>query len=385
MARYQRILVFCSQPFNYLTGFGITASNLFKNWPSDHLACAYTQDLVPADSVCHNHFKIKPGRLRSIVAGRLIISDDFRTWVENFHPEIIYCAPICLSELIYALGLHRLCKAKLVVHMLDDWPSRLKFGNIFLAGITKYYLKRLFKKASLRFGIGKDMCDAYKKRYGLEFLPFQNYPERELWLKNSKSDYGKGGVFRFVFTGAIYNPGNLQTLQQLSKAIDLVNLKGHSAKIEVYAIGSDISKYEKIFIVNKFISFLPLFSSQEIVAKLYGQADGLLLLLGFEKISMVGEKYSMPTKLPAYMLSAAPILVCAPEDSALAKFIKANNAGFIISGIDNIEELADNIIRFISNENDRKKFGVHARDVALQEFSAEVVRPRFTKAITSIK
>ncbi|MDD5595514.1 MAG: hypothetical protein PHY94_04620, partial [Candidatus Omnitrophica bacterium] len=235
---YPKVLIFSPQPFNYLTGFGITVSNLFKNWPGDCLACAYTQDMVADDSVCRNHFRIKMNRLRFIAMGRRVIADDFKAWLEDFHPQIIYCAPNSLNDLVYILIIHSLCRAKLVVHMLDDWPARLRFediaSRIATGWNTGYYLKQLFKRASLRIAIGNELCDAYKEKYGLEFVHFQNCPESELWIRNGKNSREYRDSLRLIFTGAIYNPGNLQTLLQLSQAIGKLNRKGVNLKLDIY-------------------------------------------------------------------------------------------------------------------------------------------------------
>jgi len=273
--------------------------------------------------------------------------------------------------------------------MLDDWPARLRFEGIasrITAGWhTKYYLKQLFKKSSLRIAIGKELCDAYKEKYGLEFIPFQNCPESELWIRNGKNNWQHRDSLGLIFTGAIYNPGNLQTLLQLSQAMGMLNRKGVNVKLNIYTTADNLSLYKEMFISEQDTEFFLLFPDQDKMAKLYGSADVLLLLLGFGKVDSIGEKYSMPTKLPAYMLSGTPIMACAPAGSALAKFIKNKNVGFLISKVENIEGLADDINRIYHNQVTYKEIGMNARAVALREFSAEVVRPRFVEALLLIR
>ncbi|MDD5595589.1 MAG: glycosyltransferase [Candidatus Omnitrophica bacterium] len=206
-----------------------------------------------------------------------------------------------------------------------------------------------------------------------------------MWIRNGKNSWEYRDSPRLIFTGAIYNPGNLQTLLQLSQAIGKLNRKGVNLKLDIYTTADNLALYKEMFTSEKDTEFLLLFPDQEKMAKLYGGADILLLVLGFGKVDSIGEKYSMPTKLPAYMLSGTPIMACAPAGSALAKFIKNKNVGFLISKVGNIDELAEDINRICHDQAVCKEVGINARAVALREFSAEVVRPRFEEALLSIR
>jgi len=403
-----RVLVLSSQPFNYLTGFGITASNLFKGWPVGRIACAYMQDIDPARDVCDKHYRVwKAGKASvgskdhalgsikrkfiSMGFGNLVsfpVSREFKSWLIDFSPDILFCVPDSLPQIIFALKTAKISGAKVAVYMLDDWPERFKSANpvkrTFLSIVFNHYFMRLLRMSDLRLAIGSEMCNAYRRRYGLEFMPFQNCPDHELWTKFSGTEKVKGDPFRFVFTGAIYNPGNLQTLLRFSKALEIINNNGFNARLEIYVCADRIFGYKEIFSAYEHTVLFELVTEQDKIAMLYSGCDGLLLVLGFGKIDSLGEKYSMPTKLPAYMLSGTAILGIVPEDCALSRFILNNATGVLISKTDSIPELAQAIVEFCRGDALRKRVSLQAGLIAKERFSAEKVRIKFAKTITSV-
>jgi glycosyltransferase involved in cell wall biosynthesis len=127
-----------------------------------------------------------------------------------------------------------------------------------------------------------------------------------------------------------------------------------------------------------------IFPDQTEMAGLYARSDGLLLPFGFGDRNVVKYRYSVPTKLPAYMLSGSPIFACVPGDSVVAGLMNDNCAGFVVSDAEDIEALSRSIEKFCADEHLRRRIGLNARDFAAQKMSGDVVRPGFIKALSEI-
>ncbi len=440
-----RVLVFSYRPFNYSTGEGITLSNLFKGWGTDRVAHVHTRnnDGIITASFCTNIFYLK-NSFRSILlvelalnllhflrkrpnnrhfpnkefqqnntkyrgknkntldrliktslrvlklSGILLIRRfymprDFKDWLIKFDPEVIYCPVGSISYFVAALKIAAFCKAKLIIHIYDDWPSEIKYNNsLIVHWITDYYMRKLLKKADVRMVISDGMEQAYKSRYGLEFFTFHNCIDKDAWTKNGKSSWEPKNNLKIVFTGALYDPGNLRTITALLEALDMINKSSKiSIELEMYTSDEAALKHKDILSNYNSAVIYPAPSDQDQIAKIYGGADALLSPLGFTESIRAGWKYSMPTKIPAYMFSGTPVIVISPSDTYLAEFINYTGSGFLISDISNKEKIAAEIIRFFSDLDLQKSMAAKAREIALREFDASIVRPRFREIIRS--
>lgn len=446
---YPRVLIISPDPFNYLTGLGITLSNLFKGWPQEKLACIYYLPIDPNNKICRNYLKIdknlqlkwrfplnlifapksnagggislstskiissthnKLSSLKNIIkrtlilahissiyilAGRiklilkenwkfLPISDELKEWVSLYKPDAIYCTPVSMSDCSIILSIARYCKTKVFTHILDDWPSNPYFSTRkpYLKS-PSFHLRQLLKMSTSRITIGETMREEYKKRYGLNFLRISNCPESKLWIENGKKDWHCKKSFEFVFTGALYNEDNERTLRQLALAIELVNKRSSlNIKMKIYTTSAHLFKFDNIRSGN-FIFLENEFKDQDKIAKIYGKADGLIIAFGFREPTKTAEKLSIPTKLPAYLLSGTPILICAPESSAVSMLSAKHRIGYVLPDIDNIDRLSKEIEVFCKDEFLRKEIGLKAREYAAREFDGEQLRREFFAVLSS--
>lgn len=431
-----RVLVFASQPFNYSTGFGITLSNLFKDWPASRLACIYREDLPADQGICARHFrlgrqergwafpfnglscsrKVTPGgapvlsstpltprdggggggwSLKRLAlslglgaAERLRISPSLEQWLGSFRPEIVYGCPSSLPDLFALQELTRHLECRLVIHLLDDWVQANRQAQKFQARLLSFLedmqLRKLFKEAALRLTIGQEMKNHYHHRYGQAFEAFQNCPESELWTGLGRRDWQPARPFRLVFTGAIYSGCNRDSILELSRAIDLLNRKEVDGfRLELHLSAPQLEAIRSLVQPCRGTQLIPLSEDQETVARLYGSADALVLPFDFGPSAQAACRYSMPTKLPAYMLSGSPILYFGPEELAVAGCLRQNDAGCLIAKC-SPDLLARRIAEFALDTKWRQMIGLNARSFALEHFCAEEVRPRFRQLLTSV-
>jgi len=440
-AAFPRVLVVTPQPFNYITGLGITISNLFAAWPAEKLACLYYEGITPETGVCKKVFRLTDvdGRLifplnlfpifhrenkhagsstsvaevsskfssagvlkkslkrlsaamgigETLCLGNIYryrLREHLRKWLNEFNPEVLYCSVASLSDVILVIELSKVTNTAIVVHIMDDWVEYQK--NIpglvprLWAREAGRQLRRLIEKANVRMGIGAAMCREFEHRYGCEFIPFQNCPESSLWVKNGRKTWDVAGVFRFVFSGAVYNTCNSMSLIRLAQAISYLNITCRlSCVLEIHTNLAHSSKIIEAVRGCHGIEFKEVASEQGAVAGLYGSADALLLPFDFIEQARRLSQYSMPTKLPAYMLSASPMFVYGPDSIAAIKYVTDNGCGYVVNEECSINRLADHLEKFCADAVLRRSIALRAQDQAISSFSAEVVRPLFADQI----
>lgn len=430
---YKKVLVFSGEPFNRITGFGITINNLFKDWPSNSIANVYYNSTIKYDdTICEKSYKLgsseyKSSLLYSVMAlvvkfiiiikfipryclrrlskntqslhnksfgfnfmhfKRYFLSDAFIKWLEEFRPDIIYCIVVNLSDIVFVQSLVRKTDAKLVVHILDDWIGNIDKNSDLLNKLTSVIIdtsvKKLFNDASLLFCIGEAMCGEYAEKYGKVFYPFQNCPDTDVWLRHSRKEWLSRDYFDFVFTGAIYDNFNKESILDFVKALHKLNASCNlKFRLTIYTFNDNHD-----FISTKYLSScvdvkkVP--DGDDEIAKIYGNADSLLLPFDFNESSVNLSRLSMPTKLPTYMLSSTPIFVLGPLSCCAVRFLHENAAAYIVNEIISNEYLENKILEFADNATLRRSLAMTAQQVAINNFSAKAVRPHFVAKLRAL-
>ena len=82
--------------------------------------------------------------------------------------------------------------------------------------------------------------------------------------------------------------------------------------------------------------------------------------------------YSIPSKLPAYMLSGKPIIACVDGDSDTAAAIKESNCGYVIEP-ENLESLVKAMNQIYQVEQSELEIvGTNGREFALTTLSKKI-------------
>lgn len=91
---------------------------------------------------------------------------------------------------------------------------------------------------------------------------------------------------------------------------------------------------------------------------------------------------SMPTKLLTCLLSGTPMVVFAPDDSAVAKIVLQDACGLYLSPRNSAEDSARKLAAFVKDPSARECLARRGFEVS-RRFSANTVRPAFQDAIIS--
>lgn len=422
------------QSFNKTSGGGITQSNLFEGWDKDKLAVAciahhlrnsdnriceiyyqlgkdehkwvfpfnliqkkYSSGLVSfGGNIINTPIEVASNYRVSIIdkffypvlkftglfhcIKRIELSERFRTWLEFYKPEVIYAQGSDRERILFALLLQSYLKIPIVYHVMDDWPSVVSNKGMFKKfwyGKIDSELRILFDKASLLMSISDFMSFEYKKRYGKNFIAFHNPINIEFWKKYQRTDYALNNTPTILYAGRI-GLGIDSSLEAFARAILVVNKELN------IAVKFIIQAAEKPDWVNKYscLEYRKPVTYNEL-PKVFSEADFLLLPYDFSEESIRYIRYSMPTKASEYMASGTPIIVFAPEVTALVQYAKKSGWARVITE-NKTQILTEELKRLIEKKELRQKIAGNAIQTAEEHHSSVKVTAGFKNLICSV-
>ncbi len=423
------------ESFNHTQGGGITLCSLFKGWDREKLAvaCSGYSLLGNIDTkICGNYYqlgynenkwrfpfnflqrkyysgpvKFDEKKIQSITIAKSKIrikiimnyfyplleyfglyhyfqkseiSKDFCYWVKDFDPDIIYVQATSRAEILFCLSVHSYLQKPLIYHVMDDWPSIISqkgpFKNFWQKKIDQD-LKSLLRIATILMSISEEMAREYKTRYNKTFITFHNAINIDFWKKHQRENYDINNKPSILYAGRL-GLGIDKSLELFAKAIQQVN---EELSISIKFI---LQTQEKPLWTNNYENvvhnnFLPHNEMPEIFAK----ADFLLLPYDFSDNSIKFIRYSMPTKAPEYMISGTPIIIFAPDVTAVVKYAKQYEWAKVITQ-DNISEISNALKHLIKDKELRQQIAENAKKIAEEKHNSINVSNKFKSLICSL-
>jgi glycosyltransferase involved in cell wall biosynthesis len=420
---HPRLVIIASSGFNQFTGGGVFLTNLFRGWPRERIAIVHGDPAPGDDRVCQNHFKVGPEEIQwagpfgwwqrmkarqaekkvSLSDGfhpapaktgvarwlrRLLgeempwnarLSPDLKAWLDAFRPEIIYTlagGPYMRLVRIVA----REYRIPVVAHMMDDWPAVVGawglLGPVVRRRLTRD-LENIFREAALRLTISDAMTVAYEKRYRYPFAAFCNPSEVGEYLPLARNAWVTPKTFRIAYIGTILSNNQRDSLLDVARAVDALNHAGEKVEFHVYSAWSD--RYRKPLEENRGVHAHPPLDDASTFKNLVA-ADLLLIPVNFDQRSQRYIRYSMPAKVPFYMVSGTPILVYGPEGVASVDYARRDGWAMVVSER-KPEALRSALRNLMRNEELREKLARTAQAVVQKNHDAVKIRADFQAAL----
>lgn len=431
---YPKILILI-QPFNDITGGGITLSNLFRGWPKDRIAVVGLGNLIDNKTkidICETYYrlgreevkwifpfnkikrKIKSGLIKFDITGnsnaipkksafrsnfainyidpfliwtglyeflyRIEISNSLKAWITSFEPEVIYSQAHTRGRVLFCTQVQQHLGIPMVFHMMDDWIPLVRKQSL----LGKYWYRRsdadfrvMLSKSALHLGISDGMAIEYKRRYGYDFKTFHNPVQIDFWEKGQRDDYRLSTNPTILYAGRV-GLGIEDSLRLMAKAVQLINSKTNG-NIRFVLQTSKAPDWINKFSCVEHRSFVP----YEQLPISFGEADLLFLPYDFSEESIDFIKLSMPTKASEFMASGTPILIFAPADTALVEYAKEYGWAKIITN-NKVEFLVQGLEEVLANTDLRKDIGTRAVSVACERHEAFLVRKEFKNSLISV-
>jgi glycosyltransferase involved in cell wall biosynthesis len=422
---HPRTLILSPNTFTFQNGTGVTFSALFAQWPNARLANLHSSPQEPDLSVCQNFYRFSAediqrpwpfrkkaeasslgsappnsgeGSLqafwRTHIVGnsglpqRFVPSAALDRWLEAFQPELIYTVLGPLPHLEACLYIKRKYKAKLAIHFMDDW-----YAQAYTTGIFRYQRRKMLRlfhtlveEADLHLTIGDRMSKVLSARYGKKMAGFQNAINVEKFrgeIARFRGPPRPPAQSRLLYFGSVLPFAQADTLALVANAVNRLNAQGRQLRLRIVTGQDCIPDCQARLKDFPCVEILPIDGRQEQFTEELGAADTLLLPANFNSYSEEYLRYSMPTKLPGYMASGAPVLVCGPESIAQVLYAQERGWGLCVSTQDP-EELLKAVQKITEDEALRASLLARAVETVQSQHNIEDVRARFQSRLMGL-
>lgn len=422
---FPRVLFVTPHAFNKTTGTGITFTNLFSGWPKDRIATVHDDSFPPSDDICERYFRLTPAEIRrrdlglsallsrrrhagsdtpetpasvcratpggslKVRARQALFGDGFpqtgvltprlAAWIEAFRPDLVFTifGGIGMMELVGRI--QDRFGVPLVVHFMDDWMSA-QFRTGLFAPFQRRHMealvKHLVERATVRLGICDAMCDAFEHRYGRPFAPFQNTVDVGLRADAGRDPGPVHDPVRVVYAGSVLPHAQLDSLADCCRAIGRLAESGRRIQLDIYGPESLVAPHRPRLEIHSSVWIHPPLTDDAVFFATLAAADILLMPSNFDDDTIRFIRYSMPTRVPAYLVSGTPILVYGPAHVAQVQYAKAVGWGLVIDRRDD-EALAEGLARLASDAAIRRTVAATAMKTARDRHDAATVRRQF--------
>ena len=422
-----RVLFLTPAAFNKVGGGGITFSNLFAGWPIDAIATIHNDPVPVSRDVCNQYYRLSEreihrwGWMRHIPLGKPAaasqensapslsrgwgfsllkrvkiwvfgdgipetarLTPELEAWVTAFRPTVLYTILGSNAHMELAEQLRVRFRLALVVHIMDDWVSVLYRGGLF-SPWQRRKKERLFQQlmdvSAARFAICDSMAEAYRCRYGQPFLSFQNAIDVGVWQRYAKDPGVVIYPIRVAYFGSILPFAQLDSLVDCCRAVQALADSGFSVGMEIYSPTLLAEQYRDQLVVGNAISLHDTLSDDTEFFDTLGAVDILVLPVNFDGYTIEFIRYSMPTKVPAYLTVGTPILAYGPAGVAQISYAAAAGWGMTVTERD-AGQLQQAIKRLVLDIPLRTELSKRARATAAARHDAAAVRADFQAALT---
>lgn len=415
-----RVLVVTSNNFNMQGGGGITLTNLFRGWPADRIANLH-EDATPEDrSVCTNSFRLTGREIRwswplslieTRVTGRdreagttaisqgaaagsslkrrvvsdglprsVTISPDLERWIDRFRPDLAYGFLGSIAQLRLMRAVADRWRLPVAVHIMDDWPAGL-YRDGLLAPVLRRVMRREFRavldRSALRLAISDAMAREYERRYGGSFQVFHNALQMEEWRLHARRDWTVARPAAIRYIGSILAEAQRDAIRDVAEAVVQLRAAGRDVRLSIMSPQTEALR--TLGFPRDAVALEPS-PPPDLVPRLMSEADINLLPFNFDESSARYLRFSMPTKVPAYMISGTPVLVYGPSALAAVRYAVDAGWGHVVDE-PGPARLVPAIARLLDDEPYRRELGQRAQRRAEEAHEIGGVRRRFWAAL----
>ena len=426
MVDFPRVLFVTPVAFNPHAGGGATFASLFRDWPKDRLATIHNDRSPSPDDVCENYFVLGPQELdfilpfnvlrrhgreirhsdtvtlpasqnaprarwidaaREFVLGdsipeRARLTPQLARWIEDFRPQVIYTILGSNGMMSLIEQIRGRFDLPIVVHIMDDWASAAHRKGLF-APVERPRMERqlahFFKIATACLGISPAMCEAYAQRYGRPFIPFQYALDRERWGAITKRDLRVTNIPKLLYVGSIFRNAQLDSLTDCARTVAELNAEGFPLRLRIATSAANGARFGHLLSVHPSITVDTAGVDDDAFFQSLADADALLLPVNFERTSLDFIRYSMPTKVPAYLNSGTPVLAYGPAETAQIRYAMDRGWALVVTDR-STDKLKIGIKRIMSDMSLREKLSTAARAAAAHH-DAGTVRAGFQELL----
>lgn len=290
----------------------------------------------------------------------------------QFNPDVIYFraneGPKHLNDIAYPLVEE--LNAPVVIHIMDDWMTRMKNNCPHYYDLIHPQLVNVISHASVNISICKKMSTALERRYNRSFTDIANFAEKPNYLSSDLPNE----AFTIRYCGGLAEDMNLQSLTDFVKVVDNIVLQGQVVVFEIFTMPWFKNAARNLASSNS-IRVFDLVSEDD-YERLLATADLLLITYNFDKKSVDYTQYSMANKLPECIMSGTPLIVYGSEDVATVSYCKNNNLATVIADR-SLGKLHKTVSALIIDNHYALEVAKNARNYFLREHGIDKIHTKF--------
>jgi glycosyltransferase involved in cell wall biosynthesis len=210
---------------------------------------------------------------------------------------------------------------------------------------------------------------------------FQNALRMEEWSADAKRDWSLRTPAEIRYVGSILGEAQRDAIHDACEAVVQLRAAGREVGLCVYSAPTQTRELASWGYPAEVLKIESPPNPGD-VPKLMAMADILLLPFNFDESSARYLRFSMPTKIPAYMISGGPILVYGPEQLAAVRYAADADFAHVVT-THGAASLASGIARLLDDEVLRRTLGLRAQRLAAESHDIGRVRERFWSALAA--
>lgn len=370
---HPRLLIIDKYPVDHPSATGQIKRTFIGDWPSS--SCLQIWESGTTDACLHF---FQPGTSFTQSEGKVLSVSDAVSQCIEFSPDVIYFRPVespLLFEVIWLL-INQM-SVPLVVHMMDDWPERMRIQNASLYNVIDPLLRFVFARSTTRLSICQDMSTEYNHRYGFDWTPLSNgvdiseFPTNGC-IYNRHCSIDSPFVIRYM--GALASDMTYQSICDIAHSVSRLHNAQHVC-LEIYTMEWCLLKAKEDIGHLPGVSILPCVPWEQYYQLISG-ADALVIAYNFDPLSLVYTRFSLANKLPECLASGVPVIGYGPINCATIKYLREIGcAQLITERSDDALDLA--ISSLVENPELRQNLAHKAQMYASTKLTKSLVENKF--------
>lgn len=361
-----RVLIVDLTPIGGFSATGRVKEALFRDWSEADLLVAHLDGPLNA--------MVLGGRGGHRLSGPLEAPQAL-AHIRAFGPDLIYYRAVD-NETVHAFaGLLKqaLPAVPMAVHIMDDWPERLRRSDPQRHAVFDTTVRGLFAHARVRLAIGTRMAEAFEARYGGPFVPFANAVDPGDYAAPARS---RGATDPIVirYAGALAEDMTLASVQAVARAVQTLSAR-IPVRLEILTRGVWLETARQAFGTLSAVHVLHQVPADQYPAALQ-DSDALLIAYNFDDESMAYTRYSIANKMPEYMAAGRPILAIGPADLATIDSLRRDEAAWVIDS-PNPARVEAALAAFLTDADARDRLARRGRHLAETTYAIDTVAQRF--------
>ena len=313
-----------------------------------------------------------------------LLSDYLKKWINQFEPEILYLHFSSIGSLRFSKSIVDYCKIPYSVHFMDDFYN-FNYNKGLLSSIKRRQWRRemreMIVKANLRLAISQEMAEVYSRIFGVHFYHFFNAVNVRKW-QEIESQSKDNENFDIIYAGTI-NVKNIKSLKKFAYTVDKIATTSKKIRFRLFSFQPRLNAYAPEFNNYSKTSIAEVPEGDDIVT-LLKSGDLLLLPVDFTDEVKRITRYSMFTKVPAYMASGVPILLWAPDGIAVTEYARREKWAFVLDS-EFPKDLKKILYEIIDNEINREIVSSRAMQLSEKRHDSRKISEQFHKLLIRIQ